>query len=74
MKQRYREYMIIVFVTSVMVLNYPLLSIFNRTMLLFGIPLLYFYIFTVWFVIIALLALISETDQYDAQSDPKPGP
>ena len=73
MKQRYREYIIILFVTSLMILNYPLLSIFNRPVLLFGIPLLYFYIFAVWFVIIVLLALISETDQHDAQSDAKPG-
>jgi hypothetical protein len=73
-KQRYREYIIILFVISFMILNYPLLSIFDRPVLLFGIPLLYFYIFAVWFVIIVLLALISETDQHDAQGDPKPGP
>jgi len=56
-----------------MILNYPLLSIFDRPVLLFGIPLLYCYIFAVWFVIIVLLALISETDQHDTRSDAKPG-
>lgn len=36
--------------------NYPVLALFNRPMLLFGIPLLYVYIFAAWALLIALMA------------------
>ncbi len=40
--------------------NFPLLSIFNRAATLFGIPVLYVYIFVAWAVVIALAAWIVE--------------
>lgn len=40
--------------------NYPLLSLFNGAGTWFGIPLLYAYLFVVWMLFIALLALIVE--------------
>jgi hypothetical protein len=40
-------------------INYPFLSIFNRSSLVFGVPLLYFYIFTLWaFLIIFLIVFL----------------
>ena len=40
--------------------NYPVLSLFSKPGALFGIPLLYFYIFAVWTLLIALLAYVIE--------------
>lgn len=36
--------------------NYPILSLFNREILVFGIPLIYLYLFAVWIVFIMLIA------------------
>ena len=38
-------------------LNFPILSLVNLEILIFGIPLLYVYIFCVWALIISLTAL-----------------
>ena len=38
--------------------NYPLLALFNRAVLLAGIPLIYAYIFAAWTLLIALFALV----------------
>jgi predicted permease len=40
--------------------NYPLLALFNRSAEVFGIPLLYAFIFGAWFALIALMALVVE--------------
>ena len=41
--------------------NFPILALFNRPEFLFGIPLLYAYIFLAWAVLIALMALVVES-------------
>jgi hypothetical protein len=38
--------------------NYPMLALFNRAMLVAGIPLVYAYIFAMWALLIALIALV----------------
>jgi hypothetical protein len=38
-------------------LNYPLLSLFNLEVLIFGLPLLHVYIFGIWCLLIGLTAL-----------------
>jgi hypothetical protein len=40
--------------------NYPILALFNAPRTLFGIPLLYAYIFFAWAVLIALMAWVVE--------------
>jgi len=40
--------------------NFPLLSLFTGSESVWGIPLVYFYVFSAWAVIIALMALIIE--------------
>lgn len=40
--------------------NYPVLSLFSKPGALFGIPLLYLYIFAVWAALIALTAYVIE--------------
>ena len=40
--------------------NFPVLALFNIPGTLFGIPVLYAYIFTAWALLIVLLALVAE--------------
>ncbi len=47
-------------ILATLLLNYPLLSIFNSLHTVAGIPLLYAYLFVAWGGLIALLALIAE--------------
>jgi hypothetical protein len=44
-------------------LSYPFISVANKAQLLFGIPMLYLYIFIVWIIIIIILFLIVEKKQ-----------
>lgn len=48
------------FAVGCLALNYPLLALFTTDRLLWGIPILYVYIFACWIVLIALLALVIE--------------
>jgi len=52
--------LVAVFLLGVLLFNYPLLALFNRTVLVFGVPLLYAYIFVSWAVLIGLAALVVE--------------
>jgi hypothetical protein len=40
--------------------NFPILALFNATGTLFGVPVLYAYIFMAWAALIALMALVAE--------------
>jgi hypothetical protein len=42
--------------------NYPILALFNVRGALLGIPVLYAYVFSVWALLIALMALAVERD------------
>ena len=52
--------LVAVFLLGVLLFNYPLLALFNRTVLVFGVPLLYAYIFAAWALLIGLAALVVE--------------
>ena len=41
--------------------NYPILALFNVSGTLFGVPILYAYIFIAWAALIALMALVAES-------------
>ena len=41
--------------------NFPLLSLFNKTVFVFGMPLVYVYVFSVWAVGIIVIAIIAES-------------
>ncbi len=45
------------FLLGCVLLNFPILSLVNLETLIFGLPLLYVYIFSVWCLLIALTAL-----------------
>ena len=48
------------FVIGALLFSYPILSLFNRPQLIFGVPTLYVYLFVTWAVLIALYAFIVE--------------
>ena len=45
---------------GVVLFNYPLLAVFNVTATLFGIPVLYVYIFSAWSLFTACMAFVVE--------------
>jgi hypothetical protein len=49
------------FLLGCVLFNYPLLALFNRSSEIFGIPLLYAFIFGSWLLLIALMALVMES-------------
>lgn len=46
------------FLLGYLLFNHPIISLFNRPHMVLGIPLLYGYIFSVWVLLIVLVALI----------------
>ncbi len=44
------------FLLGCVLFNYPILSLFNREILVFGVPLIYLYLFLVWIVFVMLIA------------------
>ena len=48
------------FLLGVLLFNYPLLALFNVQGSVFGVPVLYAYIFAAWGLLIALVALVME--------------
>ncbi len=46
------------FLLGYLLFNHPIISLFNLPHMIFGIPLLYAYIFMVWVLLIFLVALI----------------
>ena len=49
--------LVALFFLGALLFNYPILSLFNRTALVLGIPLLYLYFFISWLAIIALVCI-----------------
>jgi hypothetical protein len=49
-----------VFLLGCVAFNYPLLYLFNTRSDLFGVPLLYAYVFFAWAVLVLLIALVAE--------------
>ena len=61
MKQGLKNsHLVALFVLGCLLFNYPLLSLFNQASTVFGIPVLYAYLFAAWGILITLLALIVE--------------
>jgi hypothetical protein len=50
--------LIAAFILGAVLFNYPILSLFNKAGSLFGVPLLYVYIFAAWAGVIGLVAWI----------------
>jgi hypothetical protein len=56
--KRRGERLIGLLIAGAVLLNFPLLSVFSVDRLVFGIPVLYLYLFSVWGLIICVKALI----------------
>ena len=48
------------FALGAVLFNYPLLALFNRAVMVAGVPLLYLYVVLAWALLITLLALVVE--------------
>jgi hypothetical protein len=46
---------------GMLLFNYPILTLFNVPGTLFGVPVLYAYLFIAWAVLIALMAYLAES-------------
>jgi len=52
--------LVALFLLGFLLLNYPLLNLFASAGQVLGIPVLYAYVFTVWALLIGLMALVVE--------------
>ena len=52
--------LVALFLLGNLLFNYPLLALFNRPVSVFGVPLLYAYVFGAWLLLVALLAIIAD--------------
>jgi len=52
--------LVAVFLAGVLLFDFPLLSLFDRPLRVFGVPLLHLYVFVVWAGLIAVIAWIAE--------------
>ena len=53
--------LVALFILGCLLFNYPVLSLFNVANEVFGVPLLYAYIFAAWALLVALMALAVES-------------
>lgn len=61
--KRYNERLVVLLLAGCVALNYPLLSLFNKPILWFGIPVFYLYLFMFWALFIGLAAAVMEKRQ-----------
>jgi hypothetical protein len=52
--------LVALFLLGCLLFNFPLLALFNRGGEVFGIPVLYAYLFGVWLTLIGLMAFVAE--------------
>jgi len=52
--------LVALFLLGCLLFNYPLLALFNVRATVFGIPLLYAYLFAAWALLVALAAVVME--------------
>lgn len=62
--------LIALFLLGVLLLTPPMMAIFNVERLIFGIPLLYLYLFGAWILLVGLVALVLRPPRTDEQAPP----
>ena len=60
MSSRKRPRLVGLFLLGCLLFNYPMLALFNIPATVFGVPLLYTYLFASWVLLIVLAAVIME--------------
>jgi hypothetical protein len=58
--ERSGQRLVAIFLMGVVLLNYPILSLFSRPTDVVGVPLLYAYVFGAWVILVALMAWVIE--------------
>ena len=70
---RLKESWVIFFILGIIMMNYPFISIFNKPVLFFGLPVLYLYLLFGWlfsiFIIFLFSKAISLRDGHDDRGD-----
>jgi hypothetical protein len=69
---RRRDRLIGLFLLALVLLNPPILWLFGRGSTLFGLPLLYVYLFAAWLAVIAAVAWIAERRAIRRRRDEEP--
>ena len=59
-RERKGQRLIALFIFGCLLFNYPVLSLFNLPADVFGVPVLYAYLFTAWALLVALMAYVVE--------------
>ena len=59
--ERRGQRLIALFILGCVLFNYPVLSLFNVATEVFGVPVLYAYIFAAWALLVGLMALVVES-------------
>ncbi len=65
--------LVALFLFGFVLLNYPILSLLNINIAVFGLPLLYIYIFGVWGLLIFLSALAMSRSREPLNNSENPG-
>lgn len=65
--------LIALFLFGLVLLNYPILSLLNVNVMLFGFPLLYIYIFGTWGLLIFLAAIATSRSENHYENSDKSG-
>ena len=63
-KARKNKRLVGLFLLGCILFNYPLLSLFNLETTIFGVPLVFFYVFTGWALLILLAAIATKTRRH----------
>ena len=72
-QKRINERLIALVCLGMIALNYTLLGLFSKKLFFFGVPLLYLYIMSLWFLFIMVLALVMHK-RSSPPSTPETGP
>jgi len=62
--------LLVLFILGSLAINYPLLTLFSKKIFVFGIPLLYFYLFAFWLIFILFIGLVVERKKMAKTSFP----
>ncbi len=65
------ESIVVLTIFGVLALNYPWLSLFSHTDLVFGIPILYLYLFILWGIFIIMIAMLIEGENIKDNATPR---
>jgi predicted permease len=62
--------LLVLFAFGCLALNYPLLALFSKNALWYGIPVLYLYLFVIWVLFILFIAIVTERKKMPKTSFP----